>query len=133
MVVPEPTEHHLDERVVSSPISLPFSYAYIAACNQANIAFLQIASERGVALLHTLTYECKEETYALTEKADIIADQAPQYLIPLRQPVVDNFHPLDVYLRQHTCAWKRHVVYASRWSARNFLTSRKARLNALVR
>ncbi len=41
--MPEPTEHHRDERVVAGPISTLFSYANIAACNQGEIAFLQIA------------------------------------------------------------------------------------------
>ncbi len=42
--MPEPTEHHRDERVVAGPILTPFSYAYTAAYNQSEIALLRIAS-----------------------------------------------------------------------------------------
>ncbi len=35
ILTPDPNEHHRDERVVSGPISWPFSYVYFAACNRA--------------------------------------------------------------------------------------------------
>ncbi len=38
-----PTEHLRDEQVVAVPIPTLFSYAYIAACNETEIVFLQIA------------------------------------------------------------------------------------------
>ncbi len=64
--MPEPTEHLRDERVLSGPIPSQFSYAYIAACNQAKIAFLQIAEEKGIkttmALPDLLTPKCQEDT-----------------------------------------------------------------------
>ncbi len=50
----ESTEHHRDERVVAYPIPTPFSYAYIAACNQSEITFPQIADGQEVALPHLL-------------------------------------------------------------------------------
>ncbi len=42
----EPSYHCRDERV--GPIPTPFSYAYITVCNQAKIAFRQIAGGKGV-------------------------------------------------------------------------------------
>ncbi len=52
--MPEPAEHHRDERVVAGPIPTPLSYAYIAACNQSEVAFPQIAGGQEVALPHLL-------------------------------------------------------------------------------
>ncbi len=49
-----------------SPIPTPFSYANTAACNQSEIAFVQIAGghevETNMALTHWLTLVCQEET-----------------------------------------------------------------------
>ncbi len=58
--MPEATEHHRDERVAAGPIPTSFSYAYIAACNQSEIAFPQIVGGQEVALPHLLTPECQE-------------------------------------------------------------------------
>ncbi len=58
--VPEPTEHHLDERVIAGSIHTPFSYAYNAACNQSEIDFPQNADGQEVALPRLLNPECQE-------------------------------------------------------------------------
>ncbi len=72
--MPEATEHHHDERVVAGPIPTPFSYAYIAVCNQLQIAPLpQIAGGQDVTLPHLLTPECRE---AVPEQADVLAELA---------------------------------------------------------
>ncbi len=71
--MPEVTEHHHDERVVAGPIPTPFSYAYIAACNQLEIDSPQIAGGQDVTLPHLLTPECRE---AVPEQADVLAEQA---------------------------------------------------------
>ncbi len=42
--MPERMEHHRDERAVTFPIPTPFSYSYIPACNQSEIAHPQIAA-----------------------------------------------------------------------------------------
>ncbi len=75
----EPTEHHLDERVVLGPIHTPFSYAYIAACNQSEITFPQNVGGHEVALPHLLNPECQE---AVPWQADVLAEHTLQYLIP---------------------------------------------------
>ncbi len=49
---PEAKEYHRDERVVAGPILTPFSCAYIAACNQSEITFSQIASGHEEAFPH---------------------------------------------------------------------------------
>ncbi len=46
--MPEPTEHHRDDQVVVGLIQTLFSYAYMATCNQSEIAFLQFAGGKGV-------------------------------------------------------------------------------------
>ncbi len=75
--MPEPTEQCLDEQMLAGPIPTPFSYTYIATCNQGKIAFLQIADgqeiETTMALPHLLTPECLEEDCAVSEQADILA------------------------------------------------------------
>ncbi len=79
--MPEPTEQG-----VLDPIPSSFSYAYVAECNQAKIAFLQIAGGKGVettmALPHLLNPGCQEETYAVTEQANVLAEQAFQCPMP---------------------------------------------------
>ncbi len=77
--MPEPMEHHRDERVVASPIPKPLSYAYIAACNQLEIAFPQISGGQEVALPYLLNPECQE---AMPEQTDVLAEQAFKYFIP---------------------------------------------------
>ncbi len=76
--MPEPTEHHRDERLVAGPVSTLFSYAHIAACNQGEIAFLQIADGQQVgtqmALYRLITPECQEGTKAVLERADFLAE-----------------------------------------------------------
>ncbi len=42
--MPEPTEHRRDERVVGGRFPIPFSYSYIAACIDSEIAGLTISS-----------------------------------------------------------------------------------------
>ncbi len=42
-LMPDPTEHHRDKRVVASAIPTLFANTYIAACNQSEAGFLQIA------------------------------------------------------------------------------------------
>ncbi len=42
--MPEPTELHRDEREVARPIPTTLSYEYIVACDQSEVAFLQIVS-----------------------------------------------------------------------------------------
>ncbi len=72
------------------------------------------------------------------------AEDKEQPLLPLPRPVVEEEQKTTEHLllkcvaveckratNSRTCAIDR-VVYASWWSARSFLTSRKARLNALV-
>ncbi len=62
--MPEPTEHHRDERVEAGPILTPFCYAYTAASNQSEIALLKIAGskevETSMALPHLLKPGCQE-------------------------------------------------------------------------
>ncbi len=52
-------EHHRDDRLVAGPNPTQFYYACIAACNQGEIAYLQIAGgQEGLttlALPHLLT------------------------------------------------------------------------------
>ncbi len=63
--MPEPTEHHSDERVVSDPIPTPFSSACVGACNQSEIDFLQLAGgkrvETTMALPQWLASECRRK------------------------------------------------------------------------
>ncbi len=66
--MPEPTEHHRDEL---------FSCAYIAACNQSEIAFPQIVTGQEMALPHLLNPECQD--------ADVKAVLAFHCLIPAAQ------------------------------------------------
>ncbi len=74
----EPTEHHSSEWVVTGPIPILFSYANTAVCYQSEIVFLQIAGgqevETAMALPHLLIPECKKETYAVPEQADVLAE-----------------------------------------------------------
>ncbi len=77
--MPELTENRRDERVVLGPITSPFSYAYVAACNQEKIAFLQIAGGNWVgttmALPHLLIPESQDETYPVSDQADVLAER----------------------------------------------------------
>ncbi len=52
----EPTMHRRVLRVVSGPISSPFSDANIAACNQAEIAFLEIAGGHEAEIIMALPH-----------------------------------------------------------------------------
>ncbi len=74
----EAYEHHRDDRVVGGPITTLFSYANTAACNQSEFVFLQIVGgqkvETAMALPHLLIPECKKETYAVPEQADVLAE-----------------------------------------------------------
>ncbi len=110
--MPEPTEHHRDERVVAGPVSTLFSCAYIAACNQGEITFLQIADGQQVgtqmALYRLITPVYQEENQSCARASRLLSrvgipvshpEEAPQ-----RRAVIYNFHHQDVHLRQHAPA-----------------------------
>ncbi len=58
-----------------NPIATPFSYANSAACNQLEIAVVQIAGghevETKMALTHLSTHEFQEENYAIPERQQV--------------------------------------------------------------
>ncbi len=92
--MPEPMKHHRDERVVAGPIPTPLSYAYIAACNQLEIAFPQISGGQEVALPYLLNPGCQEampEQNRRLSRAGIALFHPKG--TPLRRAVVYNFHP----------------------------------------
>ncbi len=97
--MPELTEHQRDELVVSGPIHSPFPYAYIAACNQAKITFIHIAT---MAVPHLLISECQGETYAVPEQEG----QALQYLIPKERhiPIPNTYDSTNLHGGGMLCA-----------------------------
>ncbi len=65
--MPEPKEHHSEERVVAAPFPAPCLYAYIAACDQPYIAFPQFVDGQEVTLRHSLSPKCQETVREQTD------------------------------------------------------------------
>ncbi len=93
-----PTEYHHDERVVAGPEPTLFSYAYIAACNQGEFAYLQIAGgEEGLttlALPHLLTLanvSCVKASRRLSRADNPVSHPKGT---PLRRADIYKFHPI---------------------------------------
>ncbi len=84
--MPEVAEHHREERVVAGPNPTKFYYARIAACNQGEIAYLQIVEQEGLttlALPHFLML-------AVSKQADVLAELTFQCLTP--KCLIYKFH-----------------------------------------
>ncbi len=85
--------------------------------------------EAAMALPHLLTLGCQEETNTVPEQADVLAEQAFQYLSPKERTATTScrpFLPLHACLQLHASAWWRDVMYARRWWPRTYLTLSKA-------
>ncbi len=91
-----------------------YTYAYTYIPKNVNIR-ASGKSPHG-ALPHLLIPEYQEETYAVPNQADILAE--PQRHGDERKQQLSCHH---AHLEQHKSAWRRDILYVSRWPPGHFL------------